>query len=106
MLNQGTALLLFVSARVHQVEGWHMHDGSHAFGHSWGCGASLVHTLLGLLVLAAIIITTILLTRRLGSSRAEKSNGKVAMDRLDERYANGEIDREEYLQRKKDILER
>jgi putative membrane protein len=32
--------------------------------------------------------------------------GRSALDQLDERYARGEIDREEYLERKKDITER
>lgn len=106
MLKQGTEMLLSAGARSQQGPGWHMHDGDHMFGHAWGWGASLGHALLWLLVIAAVVITTIVFTRRLGGGSSATNHGRTALDRLDERYADGEMDREEYLQRKKDILDR
>lgn len=68
-------------------------------GGEWG-GWMLVHGAFWLLLLALLVFGAVTLARRPGSS----SRGS-ALDILNERYARGEIDRDEYLQRKKDILE-
>ena len=74
--------------------------------HYWGADAwggwTLVHGAFWLLLLALLVFGAIALTRRSRSS----GEGSSALDVLNERYARGEIDRDEYLQRKKDILER
>lgn len=106
MFDQRIALLLSVNPRVQQGTGWHMHDGGYMFGNSWSWGASLLHTVLWLAVLAGIVVSTLLLARRLGAGQSGGDQGKSAIDRLDQRYASGEIEREEYLQRKSDILNR
>ena len=74
--------------------------------HVWGADAwggwMLVHGAFWLLLLALLVFGTIALTRRSRSSAGESA----ALDVLNGRYARGEIDRDEYLQRKKDILDR
>ena len=57
--------------------------------------------LIGLLFLGLIVVLMIILTHKLRSEENRR-----AIDPLDERYAKGEIDREEYLQRRRDILGR
>lgn len=76
----------------HQV--WDMHD--------WG-GWMIFHAAFWLLLLALVIAAAIALARSSSSSNAAER--KTALDLLNERYARGEIDREEYLVRKKDIQE-
>lgn len=57
--------------------------------------------LIALLFLGLIVVLMIILTQKLRSEEKRR-----AIDLLDERYARGEIDREEYLQRRRDILGR
>ena len=60
-----------------------------------------LYMLLWLAVLAAIIV---LLVRWLGGIAGEGGRStRTARDVLDQRYARGEIDRDEYLKRKQDI---
>jgi len=57
-----------------------------------------------ILVLAAVIAVAVLLVRWLGGSgRGEASppSGRTALDILKERYARGEIDKEEYEERRR-----
>lgn len=58
---------------------------------------------LGMLLLWAvfIIVITLLLRRLLGDRDGRKQS--TALDILDQRYAKGEIDREEYLKRRADL---
>ena len=53
--------------------------------------------ILALAVLVAVVVLILSLVRGSGSARSS------ARDRLDERYASGEIDREEYMRRKRDL---
>jgi putative membrane protein len=72
-----------------------MHDGWH-----WWMP---VPGILWLLLVAVVIVGIVLLVR--SREYATPSGGvRSAMDVLDERYARGEIDREDYLQRKDDLL--
>lgn len=73
---------------------WGMHDWS---------GWMAFHAAFWLLLVALVIWTAISLSRNSRSS--DRGTDKSALDLLKERYARGEIDREEYLQRKKDIEE-
>jgi len=79
--------------------GWMM-DG-------WGYGFfGLAHMFIWLIILVAIIVGVLWLVR----SQAAPSHGyylpphrSTGLDVLEERYARGEINRDEYLQKKKDI---
>ena len=67
------------------------------------------HGLLSLLLVAAVVVGVIFLVRHLwtgGGADKGSISRSGALDYLDERYARGEIDRDEYLQRKKDIAGR
>ena len=77
-----------------------MHD------YYWGGGAwgawMIFHWLFWLVLFALLISAGMALSRR---SRSGDREEKTALDLLNERYARGDIDREEYLQRRKDIEE-
>jgi putative membrane protein len=68
-------------------------------GHGWGMGYGLI---IGCIVLAVIIWLVIRVT---GQNYNQKQTGsKSALDILKERYARGEIGKEEYEQKKRDLL--
>lgn len=54
--------------------------------------------------LSVLVAVTVLIVRWLGGTGASGAKPeRTARDILDERYARGEIDREEYLRRRQDI---
>ena len=53
---------------------------------------------------AAIIIFIVWLAREVGGRNNEKHNSNSSLDILKERYAKGEINKEEFEQKKKDIV--
>jgi putative membrane protein len=68
----------------------------------WGFGMVFV----SLLFLALIVVGVVLVVRSLpeGGRTARRPQGNRALEILDERFARGEIDREEYAERRR-ILE-
>jgi len=79
------------------------------FDHSWmmnggGMGFGFV---LWLVVLAAIIAGVVWFVRSQPLTGSQRSLGwrSPALETLEERYARGEINREEYLQKKRDITD-
>jgi putative membrane protein len=82
-----------------QTGPWHMHD----WGMGWG-GGMLLGPLFGILLLALLIAAIFAIVRWLApGGGAPGPQARTARDVLDERYARGEIDREEYLRRRQDI---
>ncbi len=78
-------------------DGWGMHDGM-------GWGGWLLAGLLVLVLLAAVVAVVLLVVRGT-STRPDPRSGEPAgrsgaEGLLDERYARGEIDEEEYLRRR------
>ncbi len=81
----------------------------YGYGPHWDFmgGFGLVHLLIWVVILAAIVAGIVWLVRALAArddrqmSPLRRSSG---LDILEERYARGEINREEYLQKKTDIL--
>ena len=70
----------------------------------WGWGFMWLMPLVMLAWFALMIAVIVLLVRWLGGGSGGRSaSTSTARDILEERYARGEIDREEYLQRQKDI---
>lgn len=84
------------------------------WGNGWGAAGGALMAVVMLAVLALIIVGIVLLVRGLtrhdysqpgppqGTPPAPRSSN--ALQVLEERYARGEIQREEFLQRKQDLL--
>jgi putative membrane protein len=66
----------------------------------WGGPFHMFVPLLSFLLLVAVVI---MLVRKLWSDEPRYRTTNHARDLLDERYAKGEIEREEYLRRRQDI---
>ncbi len=82
-------------------------------GDSWGSGGTTLMVIVMLAVLALIVAGVILLVR--GLARRDQvepgppqepsgTSNRSALQVLEDRYARGEIQREEFLQRKQDLL--
>ncbi len=102
LVASGAALLLAAGPA------WAEATGRGYGNHMWnggGWGHFIFGPLMMLLFLAAIIAIVVLLVRWIGGTGGGGAlrSGAAARDLLDERYAKGELDREEYLQRKKDL---
>ena len=67
-------------------------------GHGWGMGFGW---LIGLIILGIFIWLVVKVINQNNSSGS--SNNKSALDILKERYAKGEIGKEEFEEKKKDI---
>ena len=86
--------------------GWGYGYGPHWGMGGWGgYGFGLVHMVVWIVILVAIIAGIVWLVRSLAAPGGHhlpprRSSG---LDVLEERYAKGEINREEYLQKKRDI---
>ena len=78
---------------------WHwqmMHDG-------WGAGGMWFGPIWMIVWLAVLVAIIVGVVRWLGVWPDAAGSARTARRILDERYARGEIDREEYLRRKQDI---
>jgi putative membrane protein len=79
-------------------------------GYEWGMPwyGMVFGPIMMIAVLAAIIAVVVLLVRWLGGSSMLLSShppGKTPLDILKERFARGEIDKAEYEERKRTLLE-
>ncbi len=79
---------------------WGMMDG---WGYGYGFG--LAHMIVWVIILIAIIVGIIWLGRSLAASGGRQGlpRRSAGLDVLEERYARGEINRDEYLQKKRDL---
>lgn len=78
---------------------WQMHDWM-----GWGWGGMWLGPVFMIAVLALLVAAVVALVRWMGgSSGNEAGRVRTAREILDERYASGEIDREEYQRRRADI---
>lgn len=74
----------------------------------WGWGHFIFGPLMMIAFIAVVVVVVVLIVRWLtGTSTAgappSAESGKDSLDILKERYARGEIDRQEYQQKKKDL---
>lgn len=67
---------------------------------AWGMGAWIVMVLLVLLFWAAVITSIVLLFRRTGTTQGAAPTHQDAERILNERFARGEIDEEEFSARR------
>lgn len=92
-------LALFSAPAFPQQPGPYYHD------HMWGSGGMFMGSFLFLIVIAAVIFFAIYLIRQTHdnkqSTRQDPSVTENPVDILKVRYAKGEIDHEEFEQRKK-----
>ncbi len=72
----------------------------HMWGGEWGWGGMFLGPVFGILFIAVIAVAIVLVVRALGGGAAPRG-GRSALDILDERFARGDIDREEYEERKR-----
>ena len=68
------------------------------FGHGWGMGFGWI---IGIVILVIVILLVINATRN--QAGQTNSGNKTPLDILKERYARGEIDNEEFEERKKNL---
>ena len=81
------------------------------YGHGWGMmgpwgsgfGSGFFGMFIWLLLIVLIVAVVVWFMRSAGSGRAQLERRPPGLDVLEERYARGEIEREEYLQKKRDI---
>ena len=72
----------------------------------WGTGHWIFMILIWVLIIAFVITLIWFLVKKGGESgRSFPESKKTAKDILDERYARGEIDDDEYRQKKKELRE-
>ncbi len=69
------------------------------FGHGWGMGWWWI---IGLIIVIAVIWIVVKTTNQ--NAGSAQSSGKSALDILKERYAKGEIDKQEFEERKRDLM--
>ena len=69
------------------------------WGHGWGMGLGWIIGLIFLLVIIWVVVKAV--NQNTGNDR---NRDKSPLDILKERYARGEIDKQEFDQRKKDLL--
>ncbi|MBW6516865.1 MAG: SHOCT domain-containing protein [Candidatus Cloacimonetes bacterium] len=70
------------------------------FGHGWGMGFGWI---IGILIL--VIVIWIVVKALNQNTSNNRQSDKSPLDILKERYARGEIDKQEFDQRKKDLME-
>lgn len=75
-------------------------------GYGYGYGYSPLHIIVWVIILIAIVALVVWLVRSLtvpGAYHHLPPRRSAGVEVLEERYARGEINRDEYLQKKKDI---
>jgi putative membrane protein len=107
----GAAVLLvpaWVSAQQQQGEPYRYDYGPHMMGWGWGGGwyGMIFGPLFMILVLALVIAVVVLLVRWLGGPSHwapphYMPPGRTPLDILKERYARGEIDKQEFEERRR-----
>ncbi len=74
----------------------------HMWG-GWGWGGTILGPIIMILFIAAAVAAVVLVLRALGvgTSRPAARQGRTALDILDETFARGEIDKDDYEERKR-----
>ncbi len=72
-------------------------------GWGWGWGVGIIHGLLWWAILALAIIALVRLLRRDSNRAVAAPPADTALDILKKRYARGEIGKEEFEEKKRDL---
>ncbi len=76
-------------------------DGAYGQGHMWGGGAHWIFgPIMMILFIAVIVAVVILVGRWLGGTSGAGARPKAALNILEERFARGEIDKDEFEARR------
>jgi putative membrane protein len=96
----GILLTATLPASAQQNYGpWRMHEWM-----GWGWGGMFLGPLFMIVWLAILVAVAVLVVRWLGGGTLGLGpSPRTPREILDERYARGEIDREEYMRRRQDI---
>jgi putative membrane protein len=71
---------------------------------SWAYGGyGLFHMFVWTIILVAVVLGAVWLVRSLTTTTGPHARRSGGLDVLEERYARGEINRDEYLQKRRDI---
>jgi putative membrane protein len=83
---------------------WNSGYGMMGWGGGWGFG--ILHMLFSVVVFVLVVAFIVSLFTHGTNWRSDSRAGgrSTGLSLLEERYARGEIDREEYLQKKRDLL--
>ena len=73
--------------------------GTNGWGMSWGMGFGWIIGFIFLIVIIWLLVRTVN-----QNSSSQSSINKSALDILKERYARGEIDKNDFEERKKDLM--
>jgi putative membrane protein len=104
----GKAILVAVPAYIAtmatvgaQPSGSYTHD-PHMWG-GWGWGGMILGPIMMILFIAAAVAVVVLVLRAfgVGPSRPAGGEGRTALNILNERFARGEIDKDDYEERKR-----
>ncbi len=101
-LYPGAAAALTALAAPALVWAGGVHQGTGEYGHMWG-GGWIFGPLMMIVFIALIFGVVVLVVRWLGGAGAGTPQGpkeKTPLDILEERFARGEIEREEFEQRR------
>ena len=93
-----TALALSGEALADGAGGYGMHGGEHG---DWGWGGMIFGPLFMILLLVLVIAGVVLLVRWLGAAPSVHATSSMALHILEERFARGEIDKDEFEERKR-----
>ncbi len=74
-------------------------EGAHGYGHMMG-GGWIFGPIMMILFVALIVAVVVLIVRWLGGSATQGTKPKAAQDILEERFARGEIDKDEFEARR------
>ncbi len=80
-------------------------EGANGHGHMWG-GGWILGPVMMILFVALIVAVVVLIVRWLGGAgggATQAAKPKAALDIIEERFARGEIDKEEFEQRRQTL---
>jgi putative membrane protein len=83
--------------------GWHMGPGTYGWGMGWFGGIFMIVFWI-LIVIGLVFLIKWLIQSTKGDSASTRSSSSSALEILKERYARGEINKQEFEEKKRDLL--
>ena len=99
----GALLAIGPQALAQEEEGYrYAYTHPHMMG-DWGWGGMIFGPIMGLLSIAVIVVVIVMVVRWLGGEGGARAapRGRAAIQILEERFARGEIDKDEFEERKR-----